>query len=67
MENFPINPLVIGIPANAKRKNANVEATTGDRFPRPLQRLRSVTSPLESRISVTIANAPTVAIPYASR
>ncbi len=67
IENFPMNPLVNGIPAKASKKKANVEATIGERLPSPLQRLRSVTSPLESRINETIANPPTVATPYAKR
>ena len=63
IENFPINPLVSGIPANANKNPAKAVATQGERFPKPLQRLRSVTSPAESRTKVTIANAPTVATP----
>ena len=62
-----MKPDVNGIPAKASRKKANVDARSGERFPRPLQRLRSPTSPDESRIKETIPNVPTVATPYAKR
>ena len=58
-----MKPLVSGMPANESRKPANAAATLGERFPNPFQRLRSDTSPAESRTKVTIANPPTVAIP----
>ena len=63
MENFPINPLVSGIPAKASKNPAKAVATQGERLPRPLQRFRSVTSPAESRTKVTTPKAPTVATP----
>ena len=62
-----MKPLVSGIPAKASRNVANDVATHGERFPSPAQRLRSVTSPALSRTSVTTANAPTVATPYANK
>ena len=58
-----MKPLVSGIPANANKNNAKDVAAKGERLPRPFQRLRSVTSPTESRTSVTTPNAPTVATP----
>ena len=58
-----MNPLVSGMPANAKRNRVKVVAANGERLPKPLQRFRSVTSPDESRTRVTTANAPTVAMP----
>ena len=65
--NLPVKPLVSGMPANASRKNANMPATSGERRPRPAHRDRWVASPPESRTSVTTANAPIVAKPYATR
>ena len=62
-----MNPLVSGIPAKANKKSANEVAANGERLPRPFQRFKSVTSPAESRTSVTTANAPTVATPYANK
>ena len=58
-----MNPLVSGIPAKERRNPAKAVATHGERFPKPFQRLRSVTSPAESRTKVTIAKAPTVVMP----
>ena len=62
-----MNPLVNGMPAKASRNVANDVATHGERFPRPAQRLRSVTYTALSRTSVTTANATTVATPYANK
>ena len=67
IENCPMKPLVRGIPAKAIKKSAKADAANGERFPRPFQRFRSVTSPDESRTKVTTANPPTVATPYANR
>ena len=61
--NFPVNPLVSGMPAKAIRKKANVPATSGDRLPSPAQRDRCSASPAWSRTSVTTANAPMTATP----
>ena len=61
--NFPVKPLVSGIPANASRNSAKIPATTGDRRPRPAHRDRCPASPPGSRTRVITANAPTVVKP----
>ena len=61
--NFPVKPLVRGIPANASRNSENAAAVNGARFPRPAHRDRWVASPLASRTIVTMAKAPIVANP----
>ena len=61
--NFPVKPLVSGMPANASRNSAKMPATSGDRRPRPAHRDRWLASPPASRTRVTTANAPTVVNP----
>ena len=65
--NFPVNPLVSGIPAKASRKKANTPATSGERLPSPAHLDRCAASPAGSLTSVTTANAPIVVNPYAAR
>ena len=60
---LPTNPEVSGMPAMARRKNANTAATTGDSLPRPAQRSIAVVSPPLSRTRPTTAKAPIVAKP----
>ena len=61
--NFPMNPLVSGMPAKASRNSAKMPATSGDRLPSPAHRERWSASPPGSRTSVITANAPTVVSP----
>ena len=63
MENFAMKPAVNGTPPKLNRNKANAEATPGDFLASPAQRLRSATSPVESRTKVTTPNAPIVAKP----
>ena len=65
--NFPMNPLVSGIPAKESMKTANSVATSGDFFASPAHFDRCVASPLPSRTSVITANAPMVVKPYEMR
>ena len=65
--NFPVNPLVSGIPAKASRKKAKTPATSGERLPSPAQRRRCAASPVSSLTRVTTANAPIVVNPYTAR
>ena len=49
--NFPVKPLVNGIPAKAKRNSAKVLASQGEVRPSPAQALKCVASPEASRTS----------------
>ena len=48
-------------------KIENTIAASGERRPSPTQLVSRVASPLVSRTMVTMANAPSVAAPYATR
>ena len=61
--NFPVKPLVSGIPAKANRNSAKVLAIQGDVLPKPAHWLKCVASPEASRTSETTANAPNVVKP----
>ena len=62
-----MNPLVSGMPAKLSMNSAKTAAASGERRPSPTQLLSRVASPLVSRTMVTMAKAPSVAAPYATR
>src|ERR671912_91227 len=64
---FAVNPDVSGIPAKARRRKANVPATTGCRRPRPAHWDRCDASEPPCRTIATMPKAETVMKPYAPR